>query len=299
MTNRQQTLLFSATFPQEIIDAANEFMNEPEFILTNSEELDLPPIDMYSVRIGRANKLWALSRLLLRMSEEDQTIIFCNTKRMVDLATQRLRKHKFSVEGLHGDLNQNQREKILDRFKNGEFKTIIATDVAARGIDVDGITLVINYDIPNDIDSFIHRVGRTGRIGRSGEAWSLVSKDDSPQLSKIIATYNLEILESDVPELNDGTSELVKYQDDYQENSSVFGFVTLELDASASQIGSSRKITDWFVNAIKCDELAIGEITFQDSSTKVEIHTSKIGLAIKALEKNQMNGISLKPSIIN
>ena len=299
MTNRQQTLLFSATFPQEIIDAANEFMNEPEFILTNTEELDLPPIDMFSVRIGRANKLWALSRLLLRMDEDDQTIIFCNTKRMVDLATQRLRKNKFSVEGLHGDLNQNQREKILDRFKSGEFKTIIATDVAARGIDVDGITMVINYDIPNDVDSFIHRVGRTGRIGRSGEAWSLVSKDDSPQLSKIIATYNLDVSESDVPELNDGIDEIIKHQDDYQENSSVFGFVTLKLDAPSSQIGSSRNISDWFVKAIKCDELAIGEITFEDTSTNVQIHTSKIGLAIKALEKNQMNGISVKPSIVN
>ena len=299
MTNRQQTLLFSATFPQEIIDAANEFMNEPEFILTNSEELDLPPVDLYSIRIGRGNKLWALSRLLLRMNDEDQTIIFCNTKRMVDLATQRLSKQKFSVEGLHGDLNQNQREKILDRFKGGEFRTIVATDVAARGIDVDGITLVINYDIPNDVDSFIHRVGRTGRIGRSGEAWSLVSKDDSPQLSKIIATYDLNISESEVPGLNEGVEELIKYQDDYQENSSVFGFVTLELDASTSQIGSSRKITDWFVKAIKCNELAIGDITFEDDSTRVDIHTSKIGLAIKAVEKNQMNGISVKTSIVN
>ncbi|MDG1558583.1 MAG: DEAD/DEAH box helicase, partial [Candidatus Poseidoniaceae archaeon] len=142
MTGRTQTLLFSATFPQEIIDTANEFMNEPEFVLTNTEELDIPPIDMYSVRIGRANKLWVLGRLLARMNDEDQTIIFCNTKRMVDLAVQRLTKHGFSVEGLHGDLSQNQREKILKRYKAEEIKTIVATDVAARGIDVDGITLV-------------------------------------------------------------------------------------------------------------------------------------------------------------
>jgi len=99
--------------------------------------------------------------------------------------------------------------------------------------------------------------------------------------------------------LNDGVNELVKQQDDYQENSSVFGFVTLELDAPTSQIGSSRKITEWFVKSIKCDELAIGEITFEEASTKVKIHTSKIGLAIKALEKNQMNGISVKSSIVN
>ncbi len=299
MSNRSQTLLFSATFPQEIIDAAHEFMNDPEFILTNTEELDIPPIDMYSVRIGRSNKLWALSRLLLKMNDNDQTMIFCNTKRMVDLATQRLRKHKFSVEGLHGDLSQNQREKILDRYKKGEFSTIIATDVAARGIDVDGITLVINYDIPNDIDSFVHRVGRTGRIGRSGEAWSLVSKDDSPQLSKIIATYNLTIVESELPELPDEIDQdVVKRQEDYQESSNVFGFVTIELDATSKQIGSSRQITNWFVDAIKCDELAIGDITFSQDKTHVGVHTSKIGLAIKALEKHDFNGINVEARIL-
>ncbi len=299
MTNRSQTLLFSATFPQEIIDAANEFMNEPEFILTNSEELDIPPIDMYSVSIGRTNKLWALSRLLLRMSDEDQTIIFCNTKRMVDLATQRLKKKNFMVEGLHGDLNQNQRERVLQRYKSGEISIIIATDVAARGIDVDGITLVINYDIPNDIDSFIHRVGRTGRIGRSGEAWSLVSKDDSAQLSKIIATYNLDIKDSTIPELGEGQDEVINRQEDFQETSNVFGFVTLQLDASSKVIGSSREILNWFVSKIKCDELAIGDISFDDNSTKVEIHSSKIGLAIKALEKHEINGVMVNSSIVN
>ena len=299
MTNRIQTLLFSATFPQEIINAANEFMNDPEFILTNSEELDIPPIDMYSVSIGRTNKLWALSRLLLRMSDEDQTIIFCNTKRMVDLATQRLKKKNFMVEGLHGDLNQNQRERVLQRYKSGEISTIIATDVAARGIDVDGITLVINYDIPNDIDSFIHRVGRTGRIGRSGEAWSLVSKDDSAQLSKIIATYNLDIKDSTIPELGEGQDEVINRQEDFQETSNVFGFVTLQLDASSKVIGSSREILNWFVSKIKCDELAIGDISFDDNSTKVEIHSSKIGLAIKALEKHEINGVMVNSSIVN
>ena len=168
MTGREQTLLFSATFPQEIIDAAHEFMNEPDFVLTNAETLDVPPIDLYSSQIGRSNKLWVLGRLLVRMQDDDQTIIFCNTKRMVDLAVERLKKHRFDVAGLHGDLSQNQRERILSSFKEGEVKTIIATDVAARGIDVDGITLVINYDIPSDLDSFIHRIGRTGRDWPNG-----------------------------------------------------------------------------------------------------------------------------------
>ncbi|MAH08642.1 MAG: hypothetical protein CL961_03130, partial [Euryarchaeota archaeon] len=153
MNNRTQTLLFSATFPQEILDAAYEFMEDPEFVLTNTEELDVPPIEMFSIKVGRANKLWALSRLLSNMSESDQTIVFCNTKRMVDLSVQKLSRAGIEVKGLHGDLSQNQRERILNSFKGGEINTIIATDVAARGIDVDGITLVVNYDIPDDMDS--------------------------------------------------------------------------------------------------------------------------------------------------
>jgi len=299
MTGREQTLLFSATFPQEIIDTANEFMNEPEFVLTNTEELDIPPIDMYSVRIGRANKLWVLGRLLAGMNDEDQTIIFCNTKRMVDLAVQRLSKHGFSVEGLHGDLSQNQREKILGRFKAEEIKTIVATDVAARGIDVDGITLVVNYDLPVDLDSFVHRVGRTGRIGRKGEAWSLVSRDDAPQLSKIMATYGLDIIESEPPALPEGMDrDPVKRQDDFGETADVFGFVTLELNIEPTAAGSSRKVSQWFTDALRCNEMAIGDVHFEGESTFISIHTSKVGLAIKALQKKEMSGQQVVATIV-
>ena len=291
MKNREQTLLFSATFPQEIIDAAHEFMSEPEFVLTNTEELDIPPIDMFSIKIGRANKLWALGRLMCRMNDADQTIIFCNTKRMVDLAVQRLNKHRFVVEGLHGDLSQNQREKILGRFKEGEVKTIVATDVAARGIDVDGITLVVNYDLPVDLDSFIHRVGRTGRIGRKGEAWSLVSRDDAPQLSKIMATYGLDIVDTEAPELPEGIDrDPVNRQDDFGETADVFGFVTLHLNIDRSSAGSSRSVANWFQSSLRCDEMAIGDVHFDNDSTFISIHTSKVGLAIKALEKHDMAG---------
>tara|TARA_Y100000766_G_scaffold188032_1_gene161562 strand:+ start:4278 stop:5699 length:1422 start_codon:yes stop_codon:yes gene_type:complete len=299
MKNREQTLLFSATFPQEIIDAAHEFMNDPEFVLTNSEELDIPPIEMFSVSVGRANKLWALGRLLIRMEENDQTIIFCNTKRMVDLAVQRLKKHRFDAEGLHGDLNQNQRERILNRFKGGEVKTIVATDVAARGIDVDGITLVVNYDLPADLDSFIHRVGRTGRIGRKGEAWSLVSRDDAPQLSKIMATYGLDIVSTEVPELpSDVDCDPVNRQDDFGETADVFGFVTIKLNIAQSDAGSSRTVAQWFQNSLRCDEMAIGDVHFDSESTFISIHTSKVGLALKALDKHEMAGKTVSGIIV-
>ena len=298
-SSREQTLLFSATFPQEILDAANEFTNNPEFVMTNEEELDVPPIDLYKISIGRANKLWALGRLLVRMGDDDQCIIFCNTKRMVDLAVQRLQKHRFDVAGLHGDLKQNQRERILDRFRQGDVRIVAATDVAARGIDIDGITLVVNYDVPSDIDSFIHRIGRTGRIGRHGEAWSLVSKDDAPQMGKIIATYNLDVQDSEAPDLPEGVDrDPVKKQDDFGENADVYGFVRIRLAAGTDQLGSPLQIASWFEQHLRCDSLAIGDVQFEGDSTVVAIHSSKLGLAMKAIQMHPFGSLKLDAEVL-
>tara|TARA_B100001094_G_scaffold317059_1_gene359023 strand:+ start:77 stop:1477 length:1401 start_codon:yes stop_codon:yes gene_type:complete len=287
MTGREQTLLFSATFPQEIIDAANEFMNEPDFVLTNTEKLDIPPIDQYSVRIGRANKLWVVGRLLSRMGEEDQTIIFTNTKRMVDLIVQRLNKHRFEVEGLHGDMSQNQREKIISNFKDGKSSVLVATDVAARGIDVDGITLVINYDVPDDVDNYVHRIGRTGRIGRKGEAWILVGRDDIPQLNKIIATHSLEIISSEAPELPDGISrDPVKKQEDNAEAADVFGMVPIRITTTSM---SKFAIVNEITTSLKCPELAVGDIVINDDHTVVEVHNKHASLAVRSFNSKDID----------
>ena len=292
MNNRSQTLLFSATFPQEIIDAANEFMKEPDFVLTNTEQLDIPPIDQFSVRVGRANKLWVVGRLLVRMEKEDQTIIFTNTKRMVDLLVQRLKKHRFSVDGLHGDMSQNQRERIISNFKEGNSSVVIATDVAARGIDVDGITMVINYDVPDDVDSYVHRIGRTGRIGRKGEAWVLVGRDDVPQLSKIIATHSLQVTEVEAPELPSGVDrDPVKKQDDNSEAADVFGMVPVRLETTSL---SKYEILNQVMSSLNCDELAVGDITISDKHTVVEIHTKHATLALKAF-----NSLNIGASVVN
>ena len=287
MTGRSQTLLFSATFPQEIIDAANEFMNEPDFVMTNTEKLDIPPIDQYSVRIGRANKLWVVGRLLSRMSEEDQTIIFTNTKRMVDLLVQRLKKHRFEVEGIHGDLSQNQREKIISNFKEGNSRIVIATDVAARGIDVDGITLVVNYDVPDDVDNYVHRIGRTGRIGRKGEAWVLVGRDDIPQLNKIIATHSLDIAVSEAPELPDGVSrDPVRKQEDNAEAADVFGMVPIKISTTSM---SKFALVDEITTSLKCNELAIGDIVINEDHTIVEVHNKHASLAVKSFNSKDIS----------
>jgi ATP-dependent RNA helicase DeaD len=207
---------------------------------------------------------------------------------------QKLSRAGIDVKGLHGDLSQNQREKILNTFKAGEINTIIATDVAARGIDVDGITLVVNYDVPDDMDSFIHRVGRTGRIGREGQAWSLVSKNDSGQLSRIIATYGLDIKEVEVPKLADGVSkDAVQYKDDYLETADVFGFVPIKITSSNGITSSSRKISMWLAEKMRCDELAIGQIKLVENYALVSVHSSKVSLAMKAFEKYEFSGEKL------
>ena len=243
-------------------------------------------------------QLWALSRLLANTTEDDQIIVFCNTKRMVDLSVQKLSRAGIEVSGLHGDLSQNQREKILQSFKSGNKKTIIATDVAARGIDVDGITMVVNYDVPDDMDSFIHRIGRTGRIGREGQAWSLVSKSDSGQLAKIIATYGLDIASVAVPDLPSGVNkDAIAYKDDFMESADVFGFVPIKLTSNNDLTFSSRVIANWLAEKMRCDELSIGEIQFTQDTVVVNVHSSKVSLALKAIEKYDINGIKLSAHV--
>ena len=296
MKSRSQTLLFSATFPQEILDASYEFMNDPEFVLTQAESLDIPDISQHSVRCGRANKLWVCGRILSHMGDDDQTIIFANTKRMVDLMVERLKKHRFEADGLHGDLNQNQRERILEKFRNGELSIIIATDVASRGIDVDGVTCVINYDVPADVDSYVHRIGRTGRIGRKGEAWTLVSRDDIPQMNKIQATHSLDIIAGDAPELPDGvSSDPIKKQQDNSEVSDVFGMVPIQISTDSL---SKLAISQWLVKNIRCDPLAIGTITFDNGSSTVEVHNRSVEHALKAFNSKTIEGQQLNAVVL-
>ena len=148
--NREQTLLFSATFPQEVLDAAEDFLNNPVHVMSEDLEVEVPEIEQYAVKVGRANKLWALGRIIGDAGSDSQILIFTNTKRMVELIVERLGKFRFRAVGLHGDMPQNKRERVLDSFRDGSETIVVATDVAARGLDVDGITHVVNYDLPDD-----------------------------------------------------------------------------------------------------------------------------------------------------
>ena len=298
MPAREQTLLFSATFPQEVLDAAEEFMNEPVYVMSDDLEVEVPEIDQFAVRIGRSNKLWVLGRLIANMGDDDQMLIFTNTKRMVELLEDRLGKFGMSATGMHGDKAQNRREKILDSLKEGKTKIVVATDVAARGIDVDGITYVVNYDLPDDTESYVHRIGRTGRMGRSGQAWSLVSKEDMAALDKIANTWNLDIPYVEAPELPEGMSrDPVRKREDWSEVTDPFGMVSVALEVGSGN-ATKRALADWIVGQARIPELALGEIQMSDASSTVQIHVEKASYVIDVIKKREFDGISLNPSIV-
>ena len=297
MSNRQQTLLFSATFPQEILDAANEFMPEHIHVSSGEFELDVPDIEQRAIRVGRANKLWALGRILSQ-EDEGQSIIFCNTKRMVDMLVERLAKHRFTATGLHGDMPQNKREKVVNGFKDSQFEIIIATDVAARGLDVDNVSRVINYDLPDDLDSYVHRIGRTGRIGRKGEAWSFVTRNDVPTINKLRSTLGLNITDCEAPELPDSVSrDPVRQVDDWSEVADVFGMVPFRLNLNSEDGISKRRLIEHTMGLIKLPELALGDVSIDSHGSILEVHSSKAAYVRDALNGSEVEGKTIEVEI--
>ena len=298
MPNRSQNLLFSATFPEEVLNVAEEFMNNAEHVMSDDLEVDIPEIDLYAVRIGRGNKLWVLGRIIANMTEEGQMLIFSNTKRMVDVIVERLGKFQMRAVGIHGDMPQNKRERLLNDFRSGKEKIVVATDVAARGLDVDGITVVVNYDLPDDTESFVHRIGRTGRMGRKGEAWSLVSKEDRGSVEKICSTWGLTIPFVDAPSLPEGIErDPVRKRDDWDEVADSFGMVRINLDIGQNDL-TKRALSDWIVRLAKIPEIVVGEITQSNDSSEVEIHVAKVAYVIDVIKARDYNGRKIKPVIV-
>lgn len=298
MPNRKQTLLFSATFPEEVLNVADEFMTDAEHVMSDDLEVDIPEIDLYAVRIGRGNKLWVLGRIIANMTENGQMLVFSNTKRMVDVIVERLGKFQMKAVGIHGDMPQNKRERLLNDFKSGKEKIVVATDVAARGLDVDGITVVVNYDLPDDTESFVHRIGRTGRMGKKGEAWSLVSKEDRGSIQKICSTWGLTIPFVEAPALPEGVDrDPVRKREDWDEVADSFGMVRINLNVGQNE-ATKRSLSDWIASQAKISDIVIGEITQSNDSSEVEIHVAKVAYVIDVIKAREYNGRKLKPVIV-
>ena len=175
--NRSQTLLFSATMPKQILRIGEKFMHDPEIVKIKAKELTADLIDQYFVRAKEAEKFDIMCRLI-DVQNPDLAVVFGRTKRRVDELTRGLQARGYNAAGIHGDLSQARRMSVLKRFREGKLDILVATDVAARGLDISGVTHVYNYDIPQDPDSYVHRIGRTGRAGQNGMSVTFVTPNE-------------------------------------------------------------------------------------------------------------------------
>ncbi len=182
--NQHQTLLFSATMPKPIMKIADKFMTEPKIVKIKSKELTADNITQYYVKAREFEKFDLMTRLFDVQSPE-LALIFGRTKRRVDELTRGLQARGYNAEGIHGDLSQDKRTSVLRKFKAGKLDFLVATDVAARGLDISGVSHVYNYDIPQDPDSYVHRIGRTGRAGHSGVSVTFVTPNEMGYLRTI------------------------------------------------------------------------------------------------------------------
>lgn len=188
-----QVVLVSATLPQEVLDMTKKFMNEPVKILVKRDELTLEGIKQFFVAVEREE--WKFDTLcdLYDTLTITQAVIFCNTKKKVDWLAGKMRENNFTVSAMHGEMPQRERDAIMEEFRSGGSRVLIATDVWGRGLDVQQVSLVINYDLPNNRELYIHRIGRSGRFGRKGVAINFVKEDDVRILRDIEQYYSTQI----------------------------------------------------------------------------------------------------------
>ncbi len=203
LNEERQTLLFSATMPRQIKNLSKKYMKpDTQHIVIAKKSMTVSKIHQSYFLVTPSNKLDSLCRIL-DVDNPTTTILFCKTKKGVDELVDALHSKGYSVEGMHGDMKQSQRMNTLAKFKNGQLHFLVATDVAARGIDVDDITHVINYDLPQDIESYVHRIGRTGRANKEGIAYSFATRKEVSFIRQIENHTKAKIVKKEIPTLAD------------------------------------------------------------------------------------------------
>ena len=269
MPREKQILLFSATMPEGVKALAYDYMDKPKEITVSQDELVLDLTKQYYISVGRRNKTWALCRIL--DIDKPKAIIFCQTKKMVDILEERLKGLNYKVEAIHGDLPQTKRERVIQDVRDDKIDILIATDVAARGLDIDDITYVINYDMPEDVDTYVHRIGRTGRAGKEGTAVSFVTSEEQHLVKEFELRTDMEIEKRDVPE-EEGMKDTVKKVIDYDQISDVFGMVRFEVNLGKNDGYGKVSLADFIIRNARVRDAAIGKIQLGADSSIVEVH---------------------------
>ena len=265
----RQVILFSATMPQAIMDIAQKYQHDAQHVQVAQTELTVPQIDQYYYDVRRKDKTDVLTRLLDFYSPK-LSLVFCNTKAMVDTLAEQLQVRGYVAEGLHGDMKQSARDRVMKKFRTGTTEILIATDVAARGIDVDDVEAVFNYDIPREAEYYVHRIGRTGRAGRAGRAFSFVRGKEVYRLRDIQKYCKTKIISQHIPTIadvnaiktekimddiartieNDNLHDMIDVIDnqvntsDYTAMDMAAAFLKLALDATGDNGETAREQTD-------------------------------------------------------
>ncbi len=196
----RQTLLFSATMPKPILDLTHRYMKSPQLVKVVHKELTVPAVQQVYYEVRESIKPEVLSRVI-DMYGFRLSLVFCNTKKKVDELTMELQARGYLAEGLHGDMSQAQRDRVMDKFRKNAAEIVVATDVAARGLDVGGIEAVFNYDVPQDEEYYVHRIGRTARAGKTGRAFTFVSGREIHKLREIETYAHTRIKRQSIPSL--------------------------------------------------------------------------------------------------
>lgn len=299
LNNKRQTMLFSATMPEEILALSNSYMNNPENIEIKAQKLITDKITHELYKINEEDKLNELRKVLIN-ELPDGAVVFCKTKENVDKVTENLKKKGYSVDKIHGGMLQKDRMATMDKFKKGFFRILVATDIAARGIDVEGLTHVINYDLPVEKEAYVHRIGRTGRAGSNGKAISLVNQYEQRLLLQIEEYIGFAIKEME-PISNNDIRE--KDSSKLKTNPKFKKVKAKEVEKAITKIylngGKKKKIRAGdIVGAISRIEGVnsedIGIIDVQDIASYVDILNGKGNIVLNALKDMTIKGKKLR-----
>ena len=284
----RQTMLFSATILPEIRRMGERHMQRPAVVSVSEDDIVLPNTKQMYFAIGRKNKIWALCRVLDKA--RPKAIVFAQTKHMVDIIEQRLTSYGYPAAAIHGDLTQARREKVLSDFRSGKIMVLIATDVAARGLDIEGVTHVINYDIPDSPETYVHRIGRTGRAGKEGRAITFVSADEMHLLDAIEKFTEQKLKQIEVPASKGLSAGQVREVLDFDEMADIFGMVRFQLSLGRKDITSVMDISDFVARTARVNDITVGHIDIGDDQTVVEIHKDVAMKVLRALRQSKYHG---------
>ena len=292
---QRQTMLFSATLPDTIKQLALRYMRHPKEVIISQDSLTVPQAEQVYINVGRKNKLWALCRIL-DIEKPSLAMVFCSTKRMVDMLAHKLRAYGYSADGIHGDLTQAARDKVMQKFRSGKLRVLIATDVAARGLDIEDVTHVINYDIPENPEDYVHRIGRTARAGKSGKAITFVAQQEQHLVRQIEMFGRTKLEENEVPESSG--RDTVKRQLDFEEYADNFGMVPFRINIGKRDGVGMVDLIRFIERKTGIIEHLIGAIEVGDESSKLEIHKSVAFRAMKGLEQYSIQNKRVRIDLI-